>query len=37
VEYRDGVWAVAAPVCDPAEGAIAVLVARDDTADPPIP
>jgi DNA-binding IclR family transcriptional regulator len=36
-EYRDGSGAVAAPVRDPAEGAIAALVARGDTADPPIP
>jgi len=36
-EYRDGVRAVAAPVRDPAGGAIAALVARGDTAGPPIP
>jgi DNA-binding IclR family transcriptional regulator len=35
--YRDGVRAVAAPVRDPAGGAIAALVARGDTAGPPIP
>jgi DNA-binding IclR family transcriptional regulator len=36
-EYRDGVRAVAAPVRDPAGGVIAALVARGDTAGPPIP
>jgi DNA-binding IclR family transcriptional regulator len=35
--YRDGVRAVATPVRDPAGGAIAALVARGDTAGPPIP
>jgi DNA-binding IclR family transcriptional regulator len=35
-EYRDGVRPVAAPVRDPA-GVIAALVARGDTAGPPIP
>jgi DNA-binding IclR family transcriptional regulator len=36
-EYRDGVRAVAAPLRDPAEGVIAALIARGDTAVPPIP
>jgi DNA-binding IclR family transcriptional regulator len=36
-EYRDGARAVAAPVRDPAGRVIAALIARGDTAVPPIP